>query len=110
MIQWYSKYINNYIGIKPENIIKLKHYIHNGLSICQNKYSETMFLDLTRLAYIILNRPVADKTTFLRQKSPQIRPKKTTRFFFKAHWTKQIKPTKKTLFVFSLKKFTKKQK
>ena len=100
MIQWYSKYINNYIGIKPENIIKLKHYIHNGLSICQNKYSETMFLDLTRLAYIILNRPVADKTTFLRQKSPQIRPKKTTRFFFKAHWTKQIKPTKNTFCFF----------
>jgi len=43
------KYINNYAVIlcsrvKPENIIKLKHNMHNGLSIYQNKYCKTTFL------------------------------------------------------------------
>jgi len=37
-------YIINYSIVKPENIIKLKHYLHNGSSIYQNKYCETTFL------------------------------------------------------------------
>ena len=35
---------NNYSRAKPDNIIKLKHYMHHGLSIYQNKYCETTFL------------------------------------------------------------------
>jgi len=35
-------YINNYVVIlhsrvKPENVVKLKHYMQNGLRIYQNK-------------------------------------------------------------------------
>ena len=37
-------YITNYSWLKPENIMKLKHYLHNELSIYQNKYCETTFL------------------------------------------------------------------
>ena len=33
MIQYIDQYINNYSRVKPENIIKLKHYMRNGLSI-----------------------------------------------------------------------------
>jgi len=32
------------MGVKPENIINLKHYMHNGLSIYQNKYCKTTFV------------------------------------------------------------------
>jgi len=39
-----DKYINNYSRVKPENIIMLKHYMHNGLSVYQNKYCKTTFL------------------------------------------------------------------
>jgi len=28
---------NNCSGVKPENVIKLKHYVQNGLSIYQTK-------------------------------------------------------------------------
>jgi len=35
---------NNYSRVKPENIIKLKYYMQNGLSIYQNKYCKTTFL------------------------------------------------------------------
>jgi len=31
--------MNNYSRVKPENIIKLTHYMHSGLSVYQNKYS-----------------------------------------------------------------------
>jgi len=42
---WYiDKYINNCSRDKPENFLKLKHYMHNGLSIYQNKYCKTTFL------------------------------------------------------------------
>jgi len=41
-----DKYTNNYSRVKPENIIKLKHYMHNGLSIYQTKYCKTTFLAL----------------------------------------------------------------
>jgi len=44
--------------------------MRNGLSICQTKYCETMFLALPRIAYIIFNRQVVVKTT-LCQKLPQ---------------------------------------
>jgi len=66
--RYIDKYINNYSRVKPENIIKLKHYMHDGLNIYQAKYCETTYLALPRIAYITFNRPVADKTT-LRQKS-----------------------------------------
>jgi len=56
---------------KPENIMKLTHYMHNGLSIYQTKYGTTTFLVLPRPSYIIFNRPVVGKTTLLRQKSQQ---------------------------------------
>jgi len=51
--------------------MKLKHYMHNALSIYENKYCKT-FLALPRLSYIIFNRPVVGKKTLLRQKSQQI--------------------------------------
>jgi len=38
-----DKYINNYSRVKAENIIKLKHYMHNGLSIYQTQYCKTTF-------------------------------------------------------------------
>jgi len=42
---WYiDKHTNNYNRIKPENIIKLEHSMHNGLSIYQNLYYKTTFL------------------------------------------------------------------
>jgi len=66
-----GKYLNNYNRVKPENIIKLKHNMHYGLSIYQTKYCKTMFLALSRLSYIIFNRPVVGKATLLR-KSQQI--------------------------------------
>jgi len=30
--------MNNYSRVKPENITKLKRYVHNGLSNYQTKY------------------------------------------------------------------------
>jgi len=65
-----DKYFNHYSRVKPENIIKLKNYMHNGLSIDQNKYCKTTFLALPRVSYIIFNRPVVGKI-LLRQKSQQ---------------------------------------
>jgi len=38
------KCINNHSRVKPENIIKLKHYMRNGLNIYQNKHCKTTFL------------------------------------------------------------------
>ena len=35
--------MNNYSRVKPENIVKLKYYVLNGLSIYQNKYRKTTF-------------------------------------------------------------------
>jgi len=70
--EWYiDKYINNYSRVKPENIIKLKHYTLNGLSIYQTKYCKTTFLALPRLSYIIFNCPVVGKAMSLHQKSQQ---------------------------------------
>jgi len=70
LLGWYGhKYIKNYSRVKRENIIKLKHYMHNGLSIYQTKCCKTTFLALSRLSYIIFNRPVVCKTTLLRHKS-----------------------------------------
>jgi len=66
-----DKYINEYSRVKPENIIKLKHYMHDALSFYQTKYFETTFLALPHLSYIIFNRPVVGKTKLLRQKSQQ---------------------------------------
>jgi len=43
--------MNNYCQVKPENIIKLKHHLHNGLNIYQTKYCVTTFLALPRIAY-----------------------------------------------------------
>jgi len=37
--------------------MKLKHYMHTGLSIYQTKYYETTFLALPRIAYKKFNRP-----------------------------------------------------
>jgi len=54
--------------MKPENIIKLKHYMYCGLSIYKTKYSKTTFLALPRLSYTIFNRPVVGRAT-LCQKS-----------------------------------------
>jgi len=51
--------------------MKLKHYMYNGLSICQTKQCKTIFRTLPRLSCTIINRPVAGKTTLLRQKSQQ---------------------------------------
>jgi len=51
--------------------MKLKRYMHNGLSVYQTKYCKTTFLALPRLSYIIFNRPVVGKTKLLRQKSQQ---------------------------------------
>jgi len=50
-----------------QNIIKLKHYMHNELSIYHNKYCKIAF---PRIVYILYSfiRPVVGKTT-LRQKS-----------------------------------------
>jgi len=61
-------YLNDYSGVKPENIIKWKHYMYNGLSIYQIKCCNTTFLALPRLSY---NCPLVGKTTLLRQKSRQ---------------------------------------
>jgi len=50
--EWHiNKYINNYSRVKPENIIKFKHYMHNGLSIYQTKYFKTTFLASPCLCY-----------------------------------------------------------
>ena len=57
--------------------MKLKHYMHNGLSFYQNKYCKTTFLAMPHLSYIISNRPVVGKTTLLRPKSQQ------TRYYYK---------------------------
>jgi len=51
--------------------MKLKRYIHNGLSIYQTKYCVTTFRGLPHLSCIIFNRPVVGKTTSLRQRSQQ---------------------------------------
>jgi len=51
--------------------MKLKHYVHTGLSFYQFTYCKTTFPDLPRQSYIILNRPVVDKTTLLCPKSQQ---------------------------------------
>jgi len=66
-----DKYINDFSRIKPENIIKLKQYMYNGLSIYQTKYCNTTYLALPSQSYIIFNRPAVGKTTLLRQKSQQ---------------------------------------
>ena len=42
--------------------MKLKHYMHNGLSFYQTTYCKTTFL---ALPHIIFNRPVAGKTMLL---------------------------------------------
>jgi len=56
--RWYiDKCINYYSRVKAENIMKLKHYMHTGLSIYQTKYYETTFLALPRIAYKKFNRP-----------------------------------------------------
>jgi len=39
-----DNYTPNYSRVKPENTIKLKHYMHNGLSVYQTKYCKTTFL------------------------------------------------------------------
>ena len=39
-----DKYINNYNRLKPENIMKLKHYMQNGLNVYQKKHCKTTFL------------------------------------------------------------------
>jgi len=44
--------------------MKLKHYMHNGLSIYETKDCKTTFLALPRLSYIIFNHPVVGKATF----------------------------------------------
>jgi len=51
--------------------MKLKHYMHNALSIYRTKYCETTFLALPHLSNIIFNRPVVGKTKLFRQKSQQ---------------------------------------
>jgi len=51
--------------------MKLKHYMHTGVSFYQTMYRKTMFLALLRLTYIIFNRPVVGKTTLLCPKSQQ---------------------------------------
>jgi len=58
--------MNNYSRVKPENIIKLKHYMYNGLSIYEANYYKTTFRALPHLSYIIFNRPLVGKTTLLR--------------------------------------------
>jgi len=37
--------------VNPENIVKLKRNMHNGLSIYQTKYCKTTFLALSLPAY-----------------------------------------------------------
>ena len=45
---WYiDKHMNNYSRVKPANIMKLKHHMHDGLSIYQDKYFKTTFLSPT---------------------------------------------------------------
>jgi len=51
--------------------MKLKRYMHNGLTIHQAKYCKTTFLSLPCLSSILFNRPVVGKTALLRQKSQQ---------------------------------------
>jgi len=51
--------------------MKLKHYMHNALNVCQTKYCKTTFSTLPRQSYIIFNRPVVGKTTLFRPKSQQ---------------------------------------
>jgi len=51
--------------------MKLKRYMHNGLSIYQTKYCKTMFLASPCLCYILFNRSVVGKTALLWQKSQQ---------------------------------------
>ena len=63
--------MNNYSRVKPENIIKLKRYMYNGLSIYQTKHCMTTFLASLCLCDILFNRPVVGKTALLRQKSQQ---------------------------------------
>ena len=41
--------LNNYNRVKPENIIKLNHYMHDGLSIQQNKYCKTTLVSAWNL-------------------------------------------------------------
>jgi len=48
-------YVNNYSRVKPENIIKLKRYMRNGLSIYQTKYCKTTFLTMPILYSIQLS-------------------------------------------------------
>jgi len=45
--------------------------MHNGLSICQNKFCKTAILAYHAYPVLIFNRPVVGKTTVLRQKSYQ---------------------------------------
>jgi len=39
-------FINSYSRVKPEHIVKLKRYMHNGLSMYQIRYCKTTFLAL----------------------------------------------------------------
>jgi len=48
--------------------MKLKRYMHNGLSIYWTKYWKTTFLALPCLSYKLFNRAVVGKTALLRQK------------------------------------------
>jgi len=66
-----DKYLNNYSRVKPENIMKLKHYMHNGLSFYQITNCKTTFPALPRLSYIIFDLPVVCKNTLLRPKAQQ---------------------------------------
>jgi len=59
---------NNYSRVKPENNIKLKFYMRNGLSIYKTKYCKTTFLASPCPCYTLFNLPVVGKTALLRQK------------------------------------------
>jgi len=51
--------------------MKLKRYMHNGLSIYQTKYCKTTFLTSPCPCNILFNRPVVGKTALLRLKMQQ---------------------------------------
>jgi len=60
-----DKYINNYSGVKPENIIKLKRYMHNGLSIYETMYCKNTFLSLPCLSYTLFTRPIQQNSIIM---------------------------------------------
>jgi len=60
--------------VKPGNIIKVKHYMHNGLRIYQTKkvlYCRNTFLAFPRLACLICSLLVMGKTVLLHRKPQQ---------------------------------------